>query len=259
MKIKISKIFTYLLSQPKKIGLIALAMVIFVAGGWAGWYLVDVSLKNVVEIVTQDNGQKTAKNDDLPDAPDAGKDENQQTAEKKDDEKPDVTPDPDEQSDPDNNQNPPPSQPGAPPPSQPQTPPPPTPPVQPPVQPPTDVDAALVEVLALVNAERATAGAGPLTMTTPLNQAAQVRAVEAASVFSHTRPNGTEWHTILPEYGISYTAAGENLALGYVTPAQVVQGWMDSPGHRANILNSNFTQIGLGKSGNSWSQLFLRP
>ncbi|MCL2037880.1 CAP domain-containing protein [Candidatus Saccharibacteria bacterium] len=257
MKTKINKVIKYLLSRPKKVWLITLAAVIFVAGGLVGWYLVDAGMKNVVEeVIAQDNDKKAARNNDLPAAPDAGKGEGSQTAEKKDDEKPDVAPNSDGQSAPTNEQTQP-SQPSAPPPGQPQTPTPPTPPVQPPVQPPAP--DPLTEVLNIVNAERAAVGAGPLAIVPLLSQAAQVRAVEAASVFSHTRPNGSQWSTVLGEYGISYSMAGENLALGNMTPAQVMQGWMNSAGHRANILNPSYTQIGLGKSGNSWVQLFLRP
>ena len=91
-------------------------------------------------------------------------------------------------------------------------------------------------------------------------QAAQVRAAETVQSFSHTRPNGSSFSTALTEAGVSYTRSGENIAYGQSTPQQVVQAWMNSSGHRANILNESFTTIGVGYtvSGGTayWAQLF---
>ncbi|HHX12390.1 MAG TPA: hypothetical protein GX731_06170 [Clostridiales bacterium] len=117
------------------------------------------------------------------------------------------------------------------------------------------------QVLQLVNVERSKAGLSKLTMDTTLSAAAQRRAVETETSFSHTRPNGTKFSTVLAEYGISYRTSGENLAYGQRSAEEVVNGWMNSPGHRANILNGNFNKIGIGvhKSSNGtiyWSQLF---
>mgnify|MGYP000858279068 CR=1 FL=1 len=117
------------------------------------------------------------------------------------------------------------------------------------------------QVLQLVNNERAKAGLSALTMDSKLTAAANKRAVESAQSFSHTRPNGTKFSTVLGEYNISYRTSGENLAYGQRTPQEVVTGWMNSPGHRANILNSNFNKIGIGvyQSSNGtiyWTQLF---
>ncbi|MDU6263484.1 MAG: CAP domain-containing protein [Anaerocolumna aminovalerica] len=102
------------------------------------------------------------------------------------------------------------------------------------------------QVLKLVNAERVKGGLHELTMSSALTAPANKRAQEIKTQFSHTRPNGTQWSTVLNEYGISVRTAGENLAYGYNTPEAVVEGWMNSPGHRANIMNSNFNQIGIG-------------
>ena len=102
------------------------------------------------------------------------------------------------------------------------------------------------QVLKLVNVERVKGGLHELTMSSALTAPANKRAQEIKTQFSHTRPNGTQWSTVLDEYGISVRAAGENLAYGYNTPEAVVQGWMNSPGHRANIMNGNFNQIGIG-------------
>lgn len=118
-----------------------------------------------------------------------------------------------------------------------------------------------LEVIRLVNVERAKYGLSELTYTDSLMNAANKRAVEQETVFSHTRPNGTSCFTVLQEYGISYSGAGENIAMGQRTPVEVVNAWMNSQGHRENILNANFTKIGvgcyLGSNGTYyWSQLF---
>ncbi len=118
------------------------------------------------------------------------------------------------------------------------------------------------EVVRLVNVERTSRGLSALSSSnTLLNSAAGIRAKEQASLFSHTRPNGSNWDTVLRENGISYRSAGENVAYGQRTPSEVVNAWMNSEGHRANILNEGFTQIGVGvyKNGSTyyWSQLFI--
>lgn len=130
--------------------------------------------------------------------------------------------------------------------------------------PDTQLDAYRQEVLRLVNAERTSRGIAPLSMSNSrLTNAAQKRADEITITFSHTRPNGTQCSTVLDEYSVSWRAFGENIAAGYPTPASVVEGWMNSPGHRANILNSSYTQIGIGYVYDStnhrayWSQIFV--
>ncbi len=117
------------------------------------------------------------------------------------------------------------------------------------------------EVINLVNAERAKEGLPALTMNKQVQAAAQIRAMECEQLFSHTRPNGTSFVTALQEQNVSYRRAGENIAWGQRTPQQVVTGWMNSAGHRANIMNPNFTTIGVGyyqnaNGTNYWSQLF---
>lgn len=123
------------------------------------------------------------------------------------------------------------------------------------------VSAYAQEVVRLVNIERADAGLAPLTMDATLSAAAQVRAQEIDVSFSHTRPDGTSCFTVLKEFGIGYRACGENIAKGSPSPARVVEGWMNSAGHRANILNQNFTTIGVGVFADAagtlhWAQLF---
>jgi len=129
-------------------------------------------------------------------------------------------------------------------------------------KPTTDLsDAQLVaEVVRLVNVERTKAGLNPLVADSNIAAAAYVRSTEQPQNFSHTRPNGTSCFTALAEQGVSYRGAGENIAYGQKTPADVMNAWMNSPGHRANILNQNFTKIGVGcyKLNGTiyWTQLF---
>ena len=122
------------------------------------------------------------------------------------------------------------------------------------------------EVLDLVNAERAKYGLQPLVMgDAKLTAAAQQRAEEIATVNSHVRPNGTKWYTVLSEYGVTDAAAGENAAWGSVSPEEVVNAWMNSEGHRANILDPEARAMGVGYYYNSsstwghqWIQLFTK-
>ena len=123
--------------------------------------------------------------------------------------------------------------------------------------------AYIREVVNLVNAERAKEGLTPLTIDTKVQAAAQVRAKECEQLFSHTRPNGSSFSTALKEQNVSYKSAGENIAWGQKTPKEVVTAWMNSAGHRANIMNKNFTTIGVGYYENTrgtdyWCQLFTR-
>lgn len=115
-------------------------------------------------------------------------------------------------------------------------------------------------VAELVNSERAKQGLPALKYSLTLSQAAQTRAEETVQLFSHTRPNGSSCFTVLKEQGISYTAAGENIAYGQKTPAAVMNAWMNSSGHRANILSKSFDHIGIGvvyRNGTYyWSQMF---
>ncbi len=119
------------------------------------------------------------------------------------------------------------------------------------------------QVVALMNQERANAGIGGISQNASLDAVAQIRAQEIAQSFSHTRPNGTSCFTVLDEGGIAYMTAGENIAAGYGDPASVMSGWMNSPGHRANILNGSFGQVGIGYYtdpnsgyGTYWVQIF---
>lgn len=116
------------------------------------------------------------------------------------------------------------------------------------------------QIAELVNAERAKIGLSPVTLDATLSKAAQVRAKEIVNQFSHTRPNGSSFSTAITEQEFSFRGAGENIAYGQETPQTVMNAWMNSDGHRANILNANYTTIGVGyyqQNGiNYWTQLF---
>ena len=116
------------------------------------------------------------------------------------------------------------------------------------------------QVIDLVNKERKTAGLSALTTTSKLESAAMHRAKEIVETFSHTRPDGTSFYTVLGEYGITYNACGENIAWGQRTPEEVMNNWMNSDGHRKNIMSSNFNKIGIGyyvvNNTPYWVQIF---
>lgn len=117
------------------------------------------------------------------------------------------------------------------------------------------------QVLKLVNAERKKAGLNELVWDETVTTAAMTRSKEIEKSFSHTRPDGRGFGTAITDLGITYRGAGENIAWGQKTPEAVMNAWMNSEGHRANILNPNFKKIGVGYRTNSqgttyWTQLF---
>ncbi len=119
-----------------------------------------------------------------------------------------------------------------------------------------------LRITELVNEHRAAAGLAPVTYSAKLSEAAQVRAVEIEKSFSHTRPDGRYFSTVFAEHGISYRYAGENIAWGQKSPEEVVSAWMNSAGHRANILNAKFKELGVGyrqndRGVNYFTQLFI--
>ena len=117
------------------------------------------------------------------------------------------------------------------------------------------------EVIRLVNIERQSYGLSSLSKNAAAVIAARIRAKEITLSFSLTRPNGTSCFTAAVEAGLTYRTAGENIAYGYPSPKQVVTGWMNSDGHRKNILSASFSGIGVGcysKGGVIyWSQFFV--
>ena len=124
-------------------------------------------------------------------------------------------------------------------------------------------DEFVKEVLKLVNAERKKAGLKEVKGMITLDKAATIRAQEITGAdenFSHTRPNGNKWYTILAEVGISPMVAGENLAAGQTSPEMVVSDWMASEDHKQNILDPEYDYVGLGYVKYNgyyyWAQIF---
>lgn len=117
------------------------------------------------------------------------------------------------------------------------------------------------EVIRLVNEIRAENGLNALTYDWELSRVARYKSQDMKDnrYFSHTSPvYGTPFEMI-KNFGISYRSAGENIAKGYASAQSVVNGWMNSSGHRANILNANYTRIGVGyvADGHYWTQMFI--
>ena len=116
-------------------------------------------------------------------------------------------------------------------------------------------------VIELVNQERANYGLSALKANWELSRVARYKSQDMhdRKYFSHTSPTYGSPFDMMKSFGISYKSAGENIAMGYKTPEEVVNGWMNSSGHRANILNFSFTHIGVGyvKDGNYWTQMFI--
>lgn len=117
-----------------------------------------------------------------------------------------------------------------------------------------------VEVLNLVNVERARVGAPPLRLAADLMNSAAIRAEEITELFSHTRPDGSDCFTVIQRRG---RTCGENIAAGHASAEETVQQWMDSEGHRENILNPAFRELGVGYAYSEntmykhyWVQLF---
>jgi uncharacterized YkwD family protein/spore coat assembly protein SafA len=117
------------------------------------------------------------------------------------------------------------------------------------------------QVLNIVNQERAKQGLKPLTMDWELQRVARTKSqdMKAKGYFSHQSPTYGSPFDMMKQFGISYRTAGENIAMGQRTPQEVMQSWMNSSGHRANILKADFTHIGVGyeASGNYWTQMFI--
>lgn len=120
-------------------------------------------------------------------------------------------------------------------------------------------------ILKLDNEKRASVGKGALVLDEALTKAASARAKELVTKFSHTRPNGQNYSSILSSFGVTSTVTSEIIAWGYKTPAEAVNGWMNSAVHKANILDSNnrgFTKVGIGYYNNNgtkyWVQIFAK-
>lgn len=129
-----------------------------------------------------------------------------------------------------------------------------------------EIKTVEAEVIRLTNAERAKNGLPALKSNWELSRVARFKSADMRDnrYFGHTSPVYGGPFQMMSDFGIKYSAAGENIAKGYTSAAAVVQGWMNSAGHRANILNAGFTQIGVGMAVDSsgtryWTQMFIRP
>jgi uncharacterized YkwD family protein/spore coat assembly protein SafA len=125
----------------------------------------------------------------------------------------------------------------------------------------SSVTAYEQEVVRLVNVERNKQGLKSLTSDWQLSRVARYKSqdMKDKGYFSHTSPTYGSPFEMMKSFGISYRTAGENIAKGQRTPDEVVKAWMNSSGHRANILSRSFTKIGVGyvKDGNYWTQMFI--
>src|SRR5690625_3861386 len=117
------------------------------------------------------------------------------------------------------------------------------------------------QVFELTNQERLKNGLNALQVDYELSRVAQEKSrdMQINRYFDHNSPTYGSPFDMMRAYGINYRSAGENIARGQRTPEEVVNAWMNSPGHRANILNSSFTHIGVGyvEKGNYWTQQFI--
>lgn len=125
----------------------------------------------------------------------------------------------------------------------------------------SQVSAYEQQVVNLTNQERAKQGLPALKLDTELSKVAKEKSLDMKNngYFSHTSPNYGSPFDMMKQFGISYRAAGENIAMGQRSPEEVVNAWMNSEGHRKNILSSSFTHIGVGHvaDGNYWTQMFI--
>jgi uncharacterized YkwD family protein len=131
-------------------------------------------------------------------------------------------------------------------------------------QPNTTVSSVESQVASLVNIERQKAGLAPLKLNVQLSGTARMKSTDMRdkNYFDHQSPTYGSPFDMMQRYGITYRAAGENIAAGQRTAQEVMKGWMTSPGHRQNILNPNFTEIGVGLAeggsyGYYWTQQFI--
>lgn len=126
----------------------------------------------------------------------------------------------------------------------------------------TGISEFAQRVIDLTNQERRQAGLSPLKADAELSKVAQIKTedMEKNNYFSHTSPTYGSPFDMMRDFGIEYKSAGENIAQGQRTPEEVVKAWMNSPGHKANILSKDFTHIGVGfeSNGYHWTQMFIK-
>lgn len=126
---------------------------------------------------------------------------------------------------------------------------------------PSPVDPSLQAALDLVNSYRQQAGVPPVTLEPRLTQAAQAHSDDMAArgYFSHTTPEGVSPGTRITRAGYQWRTYGENIAMGYASWQAAIRGWMGSAGHRRNMLNPQFTHMGLGVASRRYTQVFASP
>jgi uncharacterized YkwD family protein/spore coat assembly protein SafA len=129
-----------------------------------------------------------------------------------------------------------------------------------------DIKAIENKVVDLVNQVRVSSGLPPLVNDWQLARVARYKASDmmTQNYFSHTSPTYGSPFNMMETFGLKFSAAGENIAMGQKTPQEVMNAWMNSPGHRANILSRNYTHVGVGFARDSsgtayWSQMFTNP
>ena len=118
-----------------------------------------------------------------------------------------------------------------------------------------DMRSQVAACYSIINAKRADAGLPALTVDSNLETAATVRAEETTSLFSHTRPNGSDWWTVENDIGQSNLCYGENLAYGQTSANEVMNNWCTSPEHYANIVSGQYSKVGIGiaqKADGQW-------
>lgn len=122
------------------------------------------------------------------------------------------------------------------------------------------VGSYATQVAQIVNQERQKAGLAPLTLDAELSNVAMAKAKDmiAKNYFDHNSPTYGSPFDMMRSFGINYTAAGENIAKGQTSPQAVMTDWMNSPGHRQNILSSNYDSIGVAYYQGAWVQLFKK-
>jgi len=129
-----------------------------------------------------------------------------------------------------------------------------------------DIKAQENEVIRLVNAERAKNGLPALKTNWEVSRVARYKSQDMINknYFAHQSPTYGSPFDMMESFGIKFSAAGENIAKGQKTPAEVMNAWMNSPGHKSNILSRSYTEIGVGLAKNKngvcyWTQMFIKP
>lgn len=130
-----------------------------------------------------------------------------------------------------------------------------------PLAPEAELPAEVQNFVSLMNAHRVGVGCDPLAWNVDVASVAQAHSEDmvARDFFSHDNPDGASPFDRLQAAGVAYSGAAENIAFGFPSGEAVLQAWIDSPGHRANIENCTLTEHGVGLDGTHWTHVFIRP